>query len=110
MPDQRPLEGIAKDDSNTLLRQLLKMLRPLNNLAAGGRIAVDVLGSLTGITTVATVSAVTTVTTVTTVSTVTSVGQLNNIVAHGGVPAFDQAKSMNRMAYNNAVRANLKWT
>jgi hypothetical protein len=104
MADKKPLEGMAQDDSLGLLRQIFRLLKPLGNVVGGGSNRLQVEASIP---TLPTLAAVTTVTTVTTVAAVTA---LNNITAIGGVSAFDQMKSQNRVGYAVGPRANVKWT
>ena len=101
MADKKPLEGMAQDDSLGLLRQIFRLLKPLGNVVGGGSNRLQVEASIP---TLPTLAAVTTVTTVTTVA------ALNNIAAIGGVSAFDQMKSQNRVGYAVGPRANVKWT
>lgn len=103
-PDNVPVRP-ATEDSLTLLRRILLLLKPLGVITGGGssRLSVDVNNIVGG-----TVGTVTTVTTCTTVTTVTSVTGVQNIVAMGGIPSFDQARCLNRSAYNEGIRANLR--
>ena len=89
----------ADNDSITLLRRILLLLKPLGQITGAGsnRLNIDV----NAITTLPTLGAVTTVTTVTTVGTVTNQAQM------GGVAAFELMKSMSRTGYANGIRSNL---
>jgi len=109
MADKKPLEGMAQDDSLGLLRQIFRLLKPLGNVAGGGsnRLVVDINTGAVSVTSLPTLGTVTTVTTVTTVGTVSTI---TNIPTIGGVPAFDQMKSQNRIGYASGQRGNLKWT
>ena len=100
----------ASDDSLTLLRRILLLLKPLAQITGAGsnRLSVDVnnigtLPTLANVTTVATVSAVTNVTTVASVTASTTVNQTNM----GGVTAFELMKAMSRTAYNEGIRSRL---
>lgn len=111
MADKKPLEGMAKDDSIGLLRQIFRLLKPLGNVVGGGsnRLQVDMTtigGVIPASAAIGSVGTVTTVTSVTSVVSVTSVAGLNNI---GGVTAFDQMKSQNRVGYAVGPRANLSF-
>lgn len=86
----------ATEDSLTLLRRILMLLKPLQQVTGGqsNRLNVDVnnvtaLPTLANVTTVGTVSAVT------------------NQANMGSVTAFDLVKSMSRTAYNQGIRSRL---
>ena len=88
----------ASDDSLTLLRRILLLLKPLAQITGAGsnRLSVDVnnvgaLPTLANVTTVATVTASTTV----------------NQTNMGGVTAFELMKAMSRTAYNEGIRSRL---
>jgi len=82
----------ATDDSLTLLRRILLLLKPLGIITGNGsnRLSVDV-NNVASITTVSTVSASTTI----------------NQTNMGGVTAFDMMKAMSRTAYNQGIRSRL---
>jgi hypothetical protein len=94
----------ATEDSLTLLRRILLLLKPLQQITGGGsnRLNVDV-NNITG-GTIGTVAGVTTVTNVTTIST------LNNQAQIAGVNAFEQLRAINRVGYATGIRANLTFT
>jgi hypothetical protein len=101
----------ADNDSITLLRRILLLLKPLGQITGAGsnRLSIDVntlptLGTVTTVTGVTTVSTVTTVTGVTTVNTVTNQAQM------GGVAAFELMKAMSRDAYANGIRSKLQFS
>lgn len=104
----------ADNDSITLLRRILILLKPLGVLTGAGsnRLNVDVnaITSLPTLANVTTVAGVTTVSTVTTVTTVTTVGTVTNQAQMGGVNAFELMKSMSRTGYANGIRSNLLFT
>lgn len=104
----------ADNDSITLLRRILLLLKPLGQITGAGsnRLSIDVntlptLGTVTTVSGVTTVSTVSTVTTVSTVSSVTSVG---NQTQMGGIAAFDLMKAMSRDAYANGIRSKLQFS
>ncbi len=83
------------DETNSVLKKILILLKPLGIITGAGRnnLSVDI-GSGT----------VTTVTTVTTVGTVSSITNQANM---GGVNAFVMAKDQARNTYANSVRSKL---
>jgi hypothetical protein len=103
----------ATEDSLTLLRRILLLLKPLQQITGGGsnRLSVDV-NNITGgtIGTVTTVTGVTTVSTVSTVTGVTTVSTLTNQSQIAGVNAFEQLRAINRVGYATGIRANLTFT
>lgn len=94
----------ATEDSLTLLRRILMLLKPLQQVTGGqsNRLNIDV-NNITTLPTLANVTTVAGVTTVSTVSASTTVNQTNM----GGVTAFDMMKAMNRTAYNQGIRTRL---
>lgn len=98
----------ATEDSLTLLRRILHLLKPLGQITGGGsnRLSVDVNNITAG--SVAISSG--TVTTVTTVTTTTTVGTLTNQVNIAGITAFEQLRAINRTGYANGIRANLTFS
>lgn len=91
----------ATDDSLTLLRRILVLLKPLGIITGSNsnRLNIDV----NAITTLPTLANVTTVATVSAVTASTTVNQTNM----GGVTAFDMMKAMSRTAYNQGIRSRL---
>lgn len=98
----------ATEDSLTLLRRILILLKPLGQITGGGsnRLSVDVNSGNVAISS----GTVTTVTTVSTVTTTTTVGTLTNQVNIAGITAYEQLRSINRIAYANGIRANLTFS
>jgi hypothetical protein len=81
------------NESNSILKKLLHLLRPLGMITGGGsnRLSVDInaVGSLP------------------TLGTVNTVNALNNQVNTGGVNSFAVAKDTSRLAYNTGIRQHL---
>ena len=100
----------ATEDSLTLLRRILLLLKPLQQITGGGsnRLSVDVNNVVGG--TIGTVTTVTGVTTVSTVTGVTTVSTLTNQSQIAGVNAFEQLRAINRVGYATGIRANLIFT
>lgn len=98
----------ATEDSLTLLRRILILLKPLGQITGGGsnRLSVDVNSGNVAISS----GTVTTVTTVSTVTTTTTVGTLTNQVNIAGITAYEQLRSINRVGYANGIRANLTFS
>lgn len=92
---------VSTEDSLSVVKRILKLLRPLGIVTGAGsnRLSVDI-NNITG-------GNLGTVTTVTTVSTVTAVAAVTNQVNMGGVTAFDLMKAMSRTAYNTGPRSKL---
>lgn len=86
----------AEEDSLTLLRAIIRLLKPLSVITGAGsnRLSVE-LGPT------ASVSSVTTVSTVSTVNTVSNISTISNI------SSFELMKAMSRTGYNTGIRANL---
>lgn len=84
----------AREDSLTLLRRIMHLLKPLSQITGGGssRLSVDI-NNVTG--------------SVATVTTVTAVTTVNNLAAIGSISAFDMVRSNNRAAYATGIRANI---
>ncbi len=94
-------------ETNSIIKKLLILLRPLGIITGAGsnRLSVDVNN-------VASVTTVNSVTTVTTVSGVTNVTNVNNAIVSnqtntGGVNSFVVAKDTSRLAYNIGIRNQL---
>lgn len=75
----------AREDSLTLLRRIMHLLKPLSQITGGGssRLSVDINNVVTTVTTV------------------------NNLAAIGSISAFDMVRSNNRAAYATGIRANI---
>jgi hypothetical protein len=101
----------ADNDSITLLRRILLLLKPLGVITGAGsnRLNVDV-NAITSLPTLANVTTVAGVTAVSTVTTVTTVGTVTNQTQMGGVNSFELLKSMSRTGYANGIRSNLLFT
>lgn len=83
---------VSTEDSLSVVKRILKLLRPLGIVTGAGsnRLSVDI-NNITG----------------GTVTTVTSVTAVTNQVNMGGVTAFDLMKAMSRTAYNTGPRSKL---
>ena len=101
----------ADNDSITLLRRILILLKPLGVVTGAGssRLSVDV-NSAVAVSSLPTLANVTTVAGVTTVSTVTTVGTVTNQSQIGGVNSFELLKAMSRTGYATGIRSNLLFT
>ena len=116
----------ATEESLSLLKRILTLLKPLGNITGGGsnRLNIDVNNitngitiagaqTLSNVTTVGTVTNLGTLTTVTnlgTLTTVTTVGTVTNQAQIGGIVAFEQLRSINRVGYANGIRANISFS
>ena len=119
----------ATEESLSLLKRILTLLKPLGNITGGGsnRLNIDVNNitngitiagaqTLANVTTVGTVTNLGTLTTVGTVTnlgtltTVTTVGTVTNQAQIGGIVAFEQLRSINRVGYANGIRANISFS
>ena len=90
----------AQDESLSLLRSILKILKPLSMITGGGsnRLNVDIntVPSLGG-------------NTLGTVGTVSTLNGVNGNISGNlyGVTGFDLMKAMSRTAYNTGIRSNI---
>ena len=87
------INNIAQiNETNSILKKVLILLKPLGMVTGGGRnnLAVDIASG-----------------TVTTVTTVTSVTAIQNQVNMGTVNAFVMAKDQARNNYSNSIRNNI---
>ena len=107
----------ATEESLSLLKRILTLLKPLGNITGGGsnRLNIDVNNITNGITiagaqTLANVTTVGTVTNLGTLTTVTTVGTVTNQAQIGGIVAFEQLRSINRVGYANGKRANISFS
>ena len=107
----------ATEESLSLLKRILTLLKPLGNITGGGsnRLNIDVNNITNGITiagaqTLANVTTVGTVTNLGTLTTVTTVGTVTNQAQIGGIVAFEQLRSINRVGYANGIRANISFS
>jgi hypothetical protein len=101
----------ATEESLSLLKRILILLKPLGNITGGGsnRLNIDV-NSITNGVPIAAAQTLANVTTVATVTTVTTVGTVTNQAQIGGIVAFEQLKSINRIGYANSIRANITFS
>ena len=107
----------ATEESLSLLKRILTLLKPLGNITGGGsnRLNIDVNNITNGITiagaqTLANVTTVGTVTNLGTLTTVTTVGTVTHQAQIGGIVAFEQLRSINRVGYANGIRANISFS
>lgn len=96
----------VQDESLTLLRRIIQLLKPLGFVTGSGsnRLNLDV----NNVTAIPSLSANTlgTVTTVTTVTTTTNVTNLATSTV-GPTPTFEFLKALSRTAYNSGIRSNI---
>lgn len=102
----------VQDESLTLLRRIIQLLKPLGFITGGGsnRLNLDVNNIVGGtITTVSNIAAgtVTANCNINANQTLGTVSTITNIPTIGGVNTFDLMKAMSRTAYNSGIRSNI---